>query len=237
MPRWIRDDTGRFVRRPYYDPGEIDRECEAIVEQHLQHRHGEVRYPITTDDLHVLVERQGARIDAFADLSNHGPDTEAVTEFFPDQPPLVSIAKELAADPRRENRLRTTLAHEFGHVHFHEPLYRELFRTSVGTDYPTLSTQGVFSRDDVPDAPRTDWMEWQAGYVCGAILMPVSALRRRLSAVTEDCTASSAVRVGTGGEWALISEVTTAFAVSGEAARIRLLKLGILRDRARDNAG
>ena len=27
-------------------------------------------------------------------------------------------------------------------------------------------------RDNIVGASETDWMEWQAGYVCGAILIP-----------------------------------------------------------------
>lgn len=31
MVKMIRDLTGRFVQRPYYLAGELDRECEQIV--------------------------------------------------------------------------------------------------------------------------------------------------------------------------------------------------------------
>lgn len=224
MARWIRDDTGRFELRPYYETEELDRECEAIVEAHLRLRHGEVRYPITTDDLHVLIERHGARIDAYADLSEHGPDTEGMTEFFPDQPPLVSVSRDLAGNPRRENRLRTTLAHEFGHVHFHGPLYADLFRKSVGKTESLLPFRGICKRDDIQFSGRTDWMEWQAGYVCGAILMPLRALRHRLSPLLPE----GAPRLGSDLEQSAVRTVQTAFSVSADAARVRLLKLGIL---------
>lgn len=198
MPRWIRDDTGRFERRPYYEADELDRECEAIVEAHLRRRHGEVRYPIATDELHVLIERHGARIDAYADLSEHGSDAEGMTKFVPDEPPLVMISRALATDPRRENRLRTTLAHEFGHVHFHGPLYAELFRKRSGNADCEGPAQGVCKRDDILDAPNTDWMEWQAGYVCGAILMPAAATRHRLSKLLPARNSGEAVLVGSG---------------------------------------
>ncbi len=32
-------------------------------------------------------------------------------------------------------------------------------------------------RENIIDAPESDWTEWQAGWVSGAILMPASALR------------------------------------------------------------
>lgn len=225
MPRWIPDSTGRFELRPYYELDELDRECEEIAEALLLRRHGEVRYPITTDDLHVLIERHGARIDTYADLSEYGADIEGMTEFFADQSPLVSISKKLAADPRRENRTRTTLTHEFGHVHFHEPLYAELFRISGARAASPLPTRGCCMHDATPRASRIDWMEWQAGHVCGAILMPVSALRDRLARLQHEYP----LRLGSGPDRAVIRTVRTAFSVSADAARVRLLRLGILR--------
>ena len=36
----------------------------------------------------------------------------------------------------------------------------------------------VCKRDSIMNARETDWMEWQAGYVCRALLMPVSPLRK-----------------------------------------------------------
>jgi hypothetical protein len=35
------------------------------------------------------------------------------------------------------------------------------------------------------DAAQTDWIEWQAGYVCGALLMPASKVRELAGANLE----------------------------------------------------
>jgi hypothetical protein len=40
-------------------------------------------------------------------------------------------------------------------------------------------------RDNILDAAQTDWMEWQAGYVCGALLMPASKVRELAGAYLE----------------------------------------------------
>ena len=53
----VPDKTGRFSQRPHYKPGELDRECEIIVTSFLQHRHGEAVFPVSTEDLTVLIER------------------------------------------------------------------------------------------------------------------------------------------------------------------------------------
>ncbi len=41
---------------------------------------------------------------------------------------------------------------------------------------PNASMQ-ICYRDNILDPAQTDWMEWQAGYVCGALLMPASQVR------------------------------------------------------------
>ena len=95
------------------------------------------------------------------------------------------IAGELAYDERRENRYRTTLTHEYGHVHFHaylfeiEPRGADLFGSE-----PTDRTQ-VCKRETILNARQTDWMEWQAGYVCGSLLMPRSNLHRIVAGYQE----------------------------------------------------
>lgn len=171
MVTYVRDQTGRFQQRPHYKPDELDRECEYHhgISQKL---HGEVCYPIDTEDLKKLIERDAEDLDVYADLSVYGVEVEGVTEFRPGRRPSVKISSKLTEDERRENRLRTTLTHEWGHVHFHsylwevEPLTTDLLREKPNQD------KIICKRDTIIDAKQTDWMEWQAGYVCGAILMP-----------------------------------------------------------------
>ena len=50
-------------------------------------------------------------------------------------------------------------------------------------------------------APQSDWMEWQAGYAGGALLMPITHIKE------------------------LIGRIAEAFAVSKDAAKTRLQKL------------
>src|SRR4051794_28426526 len=71
--RYVPDRTGRFTQRPHYEPKELDRECESIVSGFLRERHGAASYPISTDDLTVLIERDTESLDQFADLTAYGP--------------------------------------------------------------------------------------------------------------------------------------------------------------------
>ena len=224
--RWIRDLTGRFPERPFYELEELDQECEGITEAFLQARRGIISYPITTDDLTVLIEREVADLDLYAELAE---GVEGVTEFLPDARPNVRIMRALSEQPWRENRLRTTLAHELGHVKFHAVLLRFHGATQLSLfGGAATPTSWQCQRDAVLGASSTDWVEWQAGYASGALLMPITPVRRVVGLALErqDCFGPVAVASPVGQE--LIAAVQRAFQVSGDAARVRLEQLGHL---------
>lgn len=226
--RWVTDRTGRFPKRPYYDPAELDAECEEIVSSFLKERHERVVFPIPTDDLTVLIERAVGDLDMYANLSAEAGDVEGVTEFRPGQKPRVRIAAALSA-PHLENRLRTTLIHEFGHVHFHgflfdlQPSGQPMFPVSKD------ARMNKCKRDTIVGARELDWMEWQAGYACGAVLMPATALRDEVRAFADarDLPPGK-VAIGSSEGAALIARIGDAFQVSREAARVRLLQRGYM---------
>jgi len=226
--RMIPDPKGRFAERPYYTTDELDRECEQLVRDLHRQRNQDARPNITTDELHLLIELNGASLDSCADLSIYGSDVEGVTAFHPDEDPEVSISDRLANDPRRENRLRTTLAHEFGHVHFHRHLWAGKFRHGSLFDRKDPKNNAICKRDTILHAADYDWMEWQAGYVCGAILMPVTQIRRLVSNYcgARDLHAAVAIRSDHGRR--IVSSVVETFQVSEDAAKMRLKVLKLL---------
>jgi len=228
MVKMVPDKTGRFAERPHYSPEDLDRECERIVTAFLRRKRGVVAFPILTEDLHTLIEQADATLDAYADLSAFGDDVEGMTEFFPDRGPNVSISDKLANDERRENRLRTTLTHEFGHVHFHRHLWAEKFLTGRLLDRKSSENKAICKRDTVLTANQYDWMEWQAGYVSGSILMPLTHIRQLVSEYCQPLGLHGAVFQGSQQGLVLIAQVVDRFAVSEEAAHIRLLKLNLL---------
>lgn len=237
MVKMIRDLTGRFAQRPYYLAGELDRECEQIVTAFLTARHGNVRLPITTDELSLLIELEGADLDSCVDLSPYGDDVEGVTAFYVDREPDVMISDRLANDPRRENRLRTTLAHEFGHVRFHRHLWTEKLATGdLFAVRKEDDNKAICKRDTILNAPQSDWMEWQAGYVSGAILMPVSAVRKLVEEYCAPRGILGAVDLQSEHALILIHSVKDEFQVSEEAARVRLRVLNFLTDGTQQSA-
>jgi Zn-dependent peptidase ImmA (M78 family) len=218
--KYVTDTTGRFKQRPHYEPAELDRECENIIKRHLKALHGEARFPAATDDITKLIEEEADSLDLYADLSEFGEDVEGVTEFRRGAKPRVYINKKLTEDSKRENRLRTTLTHEYGHVHYHSYLWEVEDAIILGAG-GKLGNRAICKRSTVLDAPQYDWMEWQAGHVCGALLMPVSYVKQ----VVQDCGgAPSDPNYST----AVITRISEAFRVSKDAARIRLLRLKVL---------
>ncbi|SRR5581483_996687 len=234
--KWVQDRTGRFARRPHYLPEELDEECERIIVEFLTKKYGKAEFPVRTDDLTVLIE-QKADLDSYADLSEEEGEVEGVTEFTPGQRPVVKIADRLNA-PNMENRLRTTLTHEWGHVHFHQFMFdvdakpRSLF----GDDAPAVSNK--CKRDKIIGASETDWMEWQAGYVCGAVLMPAGPLIDTVQAFRKEngLLLSNLALTSEAGQ-RLIDTVAARLQTSKDAARVRLLKKQLLTDSGLVRAG
>lgn len=226
--KYVRDTTGRFQQRPHYEPAELDRECEKIITGFLNGLHGKTEYPVLTDDLTKLIERDAQDLDLYADLSHYGKDVEGVTEFLPNQKPRVAISKELMENDRRENRLRTTLTHEYGHVKFHAYLWDIEPPTPDLLERMPHGNKIICKRETMIDATQTDWMEWQAGYICGAILMPKSVALRICREYAEANGLYGAVSLQTAHGSTLIAQIVSAFSVSEDAARVRLLKLNLL---------
>ena len=158
MVKMIPDKTGRFAERPFFTERELDSDCERLIRELLQKRYGKIEYPVMTDDLTVLIENHDAELDCYADLRTYGDDVEGVTEFFPDKGPKVSISEQISGDDRRENRYRTTLTHEFGHVKFHGPLWAEKFATGDLLDRRPHANKAVSKRDNILSEPSATLM-------------------------------------------------------------------------------
>ena len=231
---YVKDLTGRFAQRPHYEPAELDRECERLLKVFFG---GTIPTPIETDSLATLIERDTSDFDPGADLSRYGPDVEGVTEFLPGRKPKVRIVAELAYDEVRQNRYRTTLTHEYGHVHFHAPLFAAAPASGdLFSPAPAKGGEQICKRDAILNARRSDWMEWQAGYVCGALLMPATALRRAVAAYQERHKLFGPIAERTTHAAALIESVRREFQVSAEAARVRLIQLSHLQLHAQNRS-
>jgi hypothetical protein len=48
---WIKDNTGRFLRRPYYQQSFLDRRCERLIVVFLSRLYGQVTVPVPSGAL------------------------------------------------------------------------------------------------------------------------------------------------------------------------------------------
>lgn len=216
--RLVPDQLHGLGFRPHYEPAELDREFEKIVSTHLRQKYGSADRALSTDDLTVLVENYVSDLDLYADLTSFGIDVEGVTSFAPGQLPRVLISDKLGTSENRENRLRTTLAHEFGHVHLH----KYIIDLAISEGRLSSGTPIACKRETIVTAPRIDWREWQAGYACGALLMPARRLRQKVADWRVSWSGEPGEALG-----ALINDVAAAFQVSRLAAQVRLRVLGL----------
>ena len=222
--RWVRDNTGRFRQRPHYQSDELEQICEDAITGFLRERYGKAAFPVGTADLTVLIEQAVDDLDNGCVLED---GIDGATDFFPRKKPKVKIAGRLQAH-YLENRLRTTLTHEYGHVLLHSFLFamedslRKLFNGQ-----PT-ETHNSCHRDTL-EGGSTDWMEWQAGFACGALLMPKTELVRAVRAfrAAEDLEYRD-IAVDSAAGSAMVGHIAAAFQVSREAARVRLEQHRIL---------
>jgi hypothetical protein len=100
---------------------------------------------------------------------------EGATDFAVGKRPAIKVSEKLSANEGRENRYRTTLAHELRHAVFHDEAFQLRFASG-----DLLGDRGasiiVCKRETMIDAPQVDWMEWQASYASCAFLMPRDAM-------------------------------------------------------------
>jgi hypothetical protein len=192
------------------------------MREFMNRRAGGYRLPIPTNELMRLLDERAGEIDPYANLPKgiHGRTT-----LYFDRRPQVEIAASIYKT-RSDHRVRTTVCHEFGHVWLHGPLWREAGARKAKGVGPVWKCY----RDNILTAPKSDWIEWQAGWVSGAILMPASASR----AWAAECTEKFAMKLPFSAKSAASAELIRLLAercdVSVQAARVRLSKLRLVND-------
>lgn len=203
----------------------MDRDAEQAILTHVRSRRTDATFPITTDDLTTLIEKSAAELDVYADLAEFGSGVEGVTLFQPGERPIVKISGQLS-ESASEKRLRSTLAHEFGHVLLHDPLFQR--KTQEGLFARDRRYLQVCYRDDAEKPTLGDLFEYQAWYVCGAVLLPFSELSSIVARVAEVYGQYTDIWQHSELGCRLIDHAATIFGVSPQLARIRLLRTALL---------
>jgi hypothetical protein len=218
--KMIPDRTGRFPVRPFYTVDELEVESEKTISSFLAGRCGQFVVPVPTQALAVMIEEEAGKFLMLGDLSDEGDEVHGVTEFFPGRKPEVKIARELSHQSWREHRLRSTLAHEYGHVHWHAWLYDR---------YCNRSERHKCLRAEIlPENDQVDWMEWHAGFISGAMLMPKSRVDLFVAAFSTKREIAAPFGTESVDGRILIQLASQLFNVSAEAAEVRMRQLKYL---------
>jgi Zn-dependent peptidase ImmA (M78 family) len=221
----LRDPLGRPIPRLYFKTEVLDGRCERKITDFMDQHCGGFRLPIPTSEIIRLIVTEADGLDLYADLPE---SVDGYTDYFTDRKPTVKISQRLAA-MRFQNRLRFTLAREYGHVWFHAPLWRK------SEEDPTRPTSPCWTcyRDTIGSAVEHDWMEWQADQLGGALLMPRSYLFHWAGEIAMREAKEPPLPADSELGIAIIRRVIRRCQVSEQAARVRLLRLGLLVDPSR----
>ena len=88
---------------------------------------------------------------------------------------------------------------------------------------------GIYcKRETIVSASKTDWLEWQASYAASALLAPASFVRSVIGPIQERFGIFGPVTIDGEHGQAMIAAVSGAFAISRDAARVRLSVLEFL---------
>lgn len=229
--KWIKDKTGRFPERLYFEHGEIDSECESIIRNFFSK---ELRKPFcppfTIEQLEVLINTEVEVLDLYADLSEEGEDVEGLTEFTPNKKPSIKISSLLSSAEIYKNRLKSTMAHELFHAKFHNLLWA--LKWSQDDFFGSSVNKIKCHRKHILGAGQTDWIEWQAAYGSGAFTMPKSFLLEAVKDFKKLKGVSVSAPIDYHGEIGIeiIKHISNVFEVSEEAAKVRLFQMGFVHE-------
>lgn len=206
-----------------------DDEIERIMEDELRRANLMPTLENSVVDVEGFVENfLKVTLDQHAELKK---DILGLTEFRSGKVPAIRINKDLTGSamdadwcpPGIQGRWRATVAHEAAHVVLHRMLFEfddsetALFDVS-DTGHSLLR---CLKRDVAYRSRTTDWREVQANRGMAALLMPTTTFVRAARKEYVDLnptTVDAATR-----------RLATQFAVSREAAAIRLRTLGFVR--------
>jgi Zn-dependent peptidase ImmA (M78 family) len=223
VERWLSDPTRRFSLRPVFRSEDLNSSIEEFVSNFLGRRNRTHRYPVLDDDLERLVDGLTSDFDSSCDLRFVGDDVEGATRFWFDRKPAIMIDSRLIA-ANMARRRRMTIAHELGHVLLHRQLF-ERSASGMMELFPDLEDRApVYCfRHGIDLGPN--WMEWQASYVAGLILMPSREVIERATAIAREKGIAYPFSANDDETDQLIMILSSEFEISQEATRVRLLQL------------
>jgi len=172
-----------------------------------------------------------------ADYVDLPPNTLGRTFFAPDGRVQVQVSRYLAelaeGDETARRRLRTTMAHECGHISCHRQFFiRDCETLSLFTDDRIAKSEpAILCRNETvgKHAYKGEWWEFQANQCMAALLLPKELVVPRVVAALARCGQESfegAIREDRAE--GILRELANQFDVSVEATFYRLQDFGYI---------
>jgi Zn-dependent peptidase ImmA (M78 family) len=157
----------------------------------------------------------------------YNPQT-GLTEEFMENRGAVLADKRLTERGRKEQK-RITIAHEVGHWLFHRIYFERQIEKSEPADRVCDMDSCIEGRERPYFQTDHDWMEHQAKFFSGAILMPESAFRKAAvdPQIQKFLFITHARSDVEARDRALAKQLAHVFQVSEKAARLRMKELDI----------
>lgn len=140
------------------------------------------------------------------------------------------LADDAETDRLARRRLRTTLAHEVGHVACH----RQLFIADTETlslfpdEEPASEKPAILCREPAVGAYQGDWWEYQANQCMATLLLPRRLVVPRAQALFSELEVSGfADALAKGKDEEVVRSLADTFDVSWQAILYRLQTLGL----------
>ena len=229
MKSWT-DINGRFRERLFFEDHEFDR---MMYDARMTAGTDEFKEGTGVDVDLVLLKAFGLE----ADYVTLPPDILGRTVFDQMGGARIEISRDLeeaaASNILARRRLRTTLAHEVGHVACHSTLFVEDTETmSLFPEEETLEDEAILCRESnigtyEKHRYRGEWWEFQANQCMASLLLPRELFRENLDTAVESVGEASfddAVRRGSGE--GVVLSLSHCFDVSLEMVYYRLKRMG-----------
>lgn len=229
MKSWP-DKSGRFRERLYFDDNEFD---QMMNEARAKAGSDVFNEGAGIDVDRVLMKAFGIEAD-YVDLPVGVLGRTVFDSMGQARVELSRYLDEAASnDKLARRRLRTTLAHEVGHVACHPTLFIEDTVTlSLFPEDDTNKGEGILCREVSignynEKRYRGEWWEYQANQCMASLLLPRELFNDKVRTAIESVDVGSfddAVRSGNGEK--VVTSLANCFDVSQEVVLYRLRELG-----------
>lgn len=218
----FRASKGPFSEQPFYELSEVESMClDELIRAGL---YPDAPQPIRIDR---FIEKRFGFITEYEDLPE---GILGLSQFTQNGVEKIIVARSLDEDQSQYNqrRVRTTLAHEAGHVLLHAHLFAFSEQPALFGDKTDTGKPKVLCRE-VPDESnkqlpgyKGEWWEYQANMAMGALLLPRPLVEEALKPFLTSSGSLGFSQIDVARRSAAINSIAEDFDVNPIVARLRL---------------